>query len=142
MAAWLHGRANAAVLDKTSQGAACARLLDIVRTTHGIVLADEYSGLAPLAGKRVYFSPFEFMMLARENAWDERPFLASIASHRYAAILWYDPPSWAPIDGHSTPAPRSAIRASYRLRERVGNTLVMTPRDKARPPRHCRHHPR
>jgi hypothetical protein len=85
-------------------------------------------GLAPLAGKRLYFQPFEFKMLAEAGLWDSKPFLIDIMDHKFAAVLWYDPEGWDSIEARWTDGEQEAIRASYHLETTIASTQILKPR--------------
>ena len=80
--------------DRVTHLADITAIYQIVKNSPGIVLADEYMGLIPLAGKPLYFQPFEFKQMADNNIWDQSPFLEEILNHKFDAILWYIPPTW------------------------------------------------
>lgn len=119
---------NGRVTEKTDNAAEIARLYDVVRQTDGIVLADEYMGLLPLAGKRIYYQPFEFKMLSDGGLWDQEPFLNQIVKHQFAAILLYDPPNWSSFEARWTKFERPTIESSYQMNDRIANTQVLLPK--------------
>jgi hypothetical protein len=63
----------------------------IVEGSDGPVLVDEYSGLLPLDGRRLYLQPFEMTQLQRDGRWDQGPLLASIERREFPAILIWKP---------------------------------------------------
>lgn len=128
MVQWNQERYNSNITGKTDQEPEIAQLAQMVRETDGIVLTDEYMGLAPLAGKRLYFQPFEFKMLAEAGLWDSKPFLIDIMDHKFAAVLWYDPEGWDSIEARWTNGEQEAIRASYRLETTIASTQILKPR--------------
>ena len=113
----------------TSQRNGVARLEEIVDGSQKPVLADEYAGLLPVDGRRIYIQPFEFSQLAREGKWDQRPFVASIRDKSFDAILIFEP-TGAPglVEERWTPQMLEAIEQSYRPTETVANTTVYKPR--------------
>jgi hypothetical protein len=105
------------------------RVLQLLKDAPGPVLADEYMGLVPLAGKRLYFQPFEFKQLAQAKVWDEQGFLDDIANHKFAVILWYQPAGWpGSIEARWTPAQRQVIPLYYQIDEKIGDIYVYRPK--------------
>jgi len=101
----------------------------IVKETPGIVLADEYMGLVALAGKPLYFQPFEYKQMADGKIWDEMNFLSDITHHKFDVILWYEPASWKEsIQARWTGAQRSVIIMSYTLDKKIGDVSVYRPK--------------
>ncbi len=128
MLPWTQADFNGNVTGKTDNRDSIAQLYKIVRDTDGIVLTDEYMGLVPLAGKRLYFQPFEFKMLAEAGLWDQNPFLEQIVSHKFSTILWFDPPNWDSIKARWTYSEQSAINSSYILDDIIATTQILHPR--------------
>jgi hypothetical protein len=128
MLAWTQEDFNNHITGKTENETQIARLYQVVRDTDGIILADEYMGLLPLAGKRIYYQPFEFKMLAEGGLWDEEQFMIEIIDHKFSAVLWYEPPTWDSISARWTRKQRSAINAAYKLDNSIATTSIMVPR--------------
>lgn len=127
-ASWVQEDHVHRVMDRIEQEEEVAALFNIVRQADGIVLADEFMGLLPIAGKRLYFQPFEFKMLSEGGMWDEQDFLTSISNHKFALILWYSPSSWPAIASRWTPSQRAMIQGYYNWDEVIIDTGVMKPR--------------
>ncbi|HEY3291411.1 MAG TPA: hypothetical protein VGK87_14875, partial [Anaerolineae bacterium] len=104
------------------------RMVQMIKDSPGIVLADEYMGLVPLAGKRLYIQPFEFKAMSDAKVWDQTPFLQDIANHKFDMILWYSSHEWKSIEGRWTKAQRSAIDQFYIEDQLIGEVHVMVPR--------------
>ena len=112
-----------------SQRDGLARLEEIVVASEGPVLADEYAGLLPLEGRRIYIQPFEFTQLAREGKWDQQPFVESIRRGEFDAILIFEPPTAPYLDEERwTPRMLEEIDSSYERTETVARTTVHRPR--------------
>lgn len=106
-----------------------ARVAQIVKDAPGIVLADEYMGLLPLAGKQLYFQPFEFKQMADGKIWDEMPFLDEIYKHKFDVILWYEPASWKDaIKARWTGSQAAVVVLSYDLVQKIGDVNVYRPK--------------
>jgi hypothetical protein len=101
-----------------------ARLAQVVADADGPVLLDEYMGLAPLAGRRLEYQPFEFKQLAEAGLWDERPFAEQIANNAFAMIVLYDPPSWDSRRERWTGRQLLYITTEYEPGERLGDAVV------------------
>jgi hypothetical protein len=106
---------------------AVAQVKDIIQNTPGLVLADEYMGLIPLAGKQLYFQPFEFKQMSDAKVWDQTPFLAEIAAHKFDRIVWYQPSGWPAIKARYTPEQIEAIESNYTIERQFGDIQVMVP---------------
>ncbi|MBE0699681.1 MAG: hypothetical protein IH586_22375, partial [Anaerolineaceae bacterium] len=128
MVVWEQGDYFGQVMDRVHSEEEVAALFNTVRETDGIVLADEFMGLVPLAGKRLYFQPFEYKMLAQAGVWDESSFLKSIAEHKFALILWYSPASWPAIEARWTPRQRELIQENYGWSGIHFDTQILTPK--------------
>jgi hypothetical protein len=115
--------------DRVTHLSDVARLAKIIQDSPGIVLADEYMGLIPLAGKPLYFQPFEFKQMADAKIWDEMPFLDEIFAHKFDAILWYEPQSWKDaIKSRWTSAQAAVVLVSYDKVEKIGDVSVYRPK--------------
>jgi hypothetical protein len=94
---------------------AIERIRTIVNRTDGLVLLDNNHGLLPLAGRSIYFQPFEMGQLAQSGHWDQSTFVRTIEEKQYVAIVIADRLEslrW-------TPEMRAAIARSYMLGDRV-----------------------
>lgn len=115
------------IQDREAHLAGVAQTLQILKDAPGPVLADEYMGLVPLAGKRLYFQPFEFKQLAQAKVWNEQAFLGEIAAHKFDVILWYK--GWSgSTEARWTPAQRQVVEMYYQLDRTVGDILVFRPK--------------
>lgn len=101
-------------MQKVHLASEIAQLAQIVRDAPGPVLADEYMGLLPAAGRTLYLQPFEFAQLQRAGRWDASALVASIQRREFSAILLYEPPFGDPmIVTRWPPQIRNAIWANY-----------------------------
>lgn len=110
---WAQYDFNNRLLSRVEKRAEVDELFRAVQQTDGIILADEYMGLLPLAGKRIYFQPFEYKMLKDGRIWDDSGFMAELREKRFALILWYQPPTWDAIGSRWTPGAANTIRRNY-----------------------------
>jgi 4-amino-4-deoxy-L-arabinose transferase-like glycosyltransferase len=102
------------VTSKVHMAPDVAQLAQIVRDAPGPVLADEYMGLIPVAGRKLTFQPFEFSQLQQAGLWNADAMIASIKRQEFSAILLYEPPFGQPmIVTRWTPKIRTAIWANY-----------------------------
>jgi hypothetical protein len=101
----------------------------LVREAQGPVLADEFMGLIPLAGKALAFQPFEFKQLVAGGVWDETPLIDALYDQGYALILLYDPPSWDSRRARWTQAQLDAIERNYIQAGVLAHTRVYVPLD-------------
>ncbi len=77
--------------EKIANKAEIAQLADMVRQADGPILIDEYNGLLPLAGKGIYYAPFEFKQLLQAGLWDPTPLMQDLSQHKFASLLIYFP---------------------------------------------------
>jgi hypothetical protein len=127
MVAWSREEYAPRVADRVAQREEIARLLELVRAADGPVLADEFMGLVPLAGKQLQLQPFEMKQLAEAGVWDERPFALQLDEQVFPLILIYDPPSWNSFGERWTGRQRLYISTEYRPGERFADTVVYRP---------------
>lgn len=107
-----------------------AKLEKIVDDSKGPVLADEYMGLLPLEGRRIYLQPFEMTQLAREGKWDQRPLLQKIDEGRFSAILIFEPPgARALVEDRWTDEMLERIEANYEPTDTFALTKVYLPKE-------------
>lgn len=100
-------------------------LNEIVREAEGIVLADEYMGLLPLNGRRIYFQPFEMTQLARDGMWDQRSFLRALDEREFAVILIWQPSEVYDVqDDRWTPEMLERIYERYEPAEEIADTVI------------------
>ncbi len=100
----------------------------MVEDAQGPVLADEYMGHLPLAGKPIVYQPFEFKILAQGGLWNQQPFLDAIDGKQYSLILLYEPRDWDSPHARWTPEMLDAIQNSYKRLYRMGETSVYEPK--------------
>jgi hypothetical protein len=128
MVEWVQDEYVGRVLDRVGQESEVARLFAVVQQTEGEVLADEYMGLVPLAGKRLQFQPFEFKMLAEGGVWNQQVFLNELAAKKYDLILIYMPPTWNSLEARWTTAMRDLLVLKYRSEQNISDTRIMRPK--------------
>jgi hypothetical protein len=125
---WMRLDFDGRLTEKFVQRRQLGQVFEIVQQTEGIVLADEYMGLIPLAGKRLYFQPFEFKQMADGRVWDESQFLDSIRDGEFDLILMYQPYSWPAVASRWTVAMRNTVRRFYSEDDNIAFNLVYRPR--------------
>ena len=103
------------------------QLAEYVQKAEGPILADEYMGLIPLAGRRLYFQPLEFKQLHAANLWDEASLVDSIQREEFSIILLYEPRDRSAISIRWTEEVRNTIYAYYSLEETLARTFVYRP---------------
>jgi hypothetical protein len=128
LASWTQDDFIGRIMFRVEQEAEVAQMAQVVRETDGIVLADEFMGLVPLAGKRLYYQPFEFKMLAEGGVWDQQPFLNEIQDHKFELLLIYNP-SWPSFQARWTPLMQSTILFSYTRQDTLAETSISRPRE-------------
>lgn len=103
------------------------KMLQIAQEADGPVLADEYMGLIPLAGKSIYFQPFEVKQLYLAGIWDEQAFLQDIENQVFSAMLIYDPPYWNSRKERWTERAVMYMERYYYASERLADTIIYRP---------------
>ena len=116
-----------ALTNKAADTREVEELAEYVQEAGGPILADEYMGLIPLAGRRLYFQPFEFKQLQEANLWSEAPLIASIQHQEFSLILLYEPRDWNAISTRWTAEVRNTIYAHYSLEDTLAQTFVYRP---------------
>jgi len=117
-----------AIMNKTASTRDVQQLAKYVQEAEGPILADEYMGLMPLNGHRLYFQPFEYKQLQAANLWSEAQLIDSIERGEFSVILLYEPPDWNAIGTRWTEEVRKAIYAHYRLEDTLARTFVYRPK--------------
>ena len=102
-------------------------LAQYVQAAGGPILADEYMGLIPLHGRRLYFQPIEYKQLLAADLWSEASLIASIEREEFSAILLYEPRDRSAISIRWTQDVRNTIYAYYRLEDTLARTFVYQP---------------
>lgn len=93
------------------------------------MLADEYLGLLPLAGKPVLYQPFEMRHLVRAGLWRQQRAVAELANRRAALILLYRLPDGGPLYRvRWTPQMLWKIEHRYERVDEIAGNLVCRPR--------------
>jgi hypothetical protein len=101
----------------------------MVADTDGPVLTDDYMGLLPERGKRIYFQPFEMTQLARDGDWNQRPFVQNIANEKFPLIMIWSPPFAREIkQDRWTPRMLEEIRDHYERQGRIADMVIYRPK--------------
>lgn len=107
-----------------------AQLSRIVASTDGPVLTDDYMGLLPLQGKRIYFQPFEMTQLSRDGDWNQRPFVEDISKEKFPVIMIWSPPFAKEIKKDRwTPRMLEEIHDHYERTDRIADMIIYRPRE-------------
>jgi hypothetical protein len=116
-----------------TQKLAEAREMELLATVVGQaarpVLADEFMGLLPLHGRRIYFQPLEFLQLEAAGHWEPSPLIAAIERQEFDVVLLYEPPLGPGLAERWAPEIRQAIYAHYETHQTLAFTLVYVPRE-------------
>jgi hypothetical protein len=103
------------------------QLVEYVQQAEGPILADEYMGLIPLAGGRLYYQPLEYKQLQAANLWSESPLVDAIEREEFPLILLYEPRDRSAISIRWTEEVRKAIYANYTLEDTLARNFVYRP---------------
>jgi hypothetical protein len=117
-----------ALMNKVTDTREVQQLAQYVQEAQGPILADEYMGLLPLHGRRVYFQPVEYRQLQAANLWSEALLVASIERKEFSAILLYEPRDRSAISIRWTQKVRNTIYAHYTLEDTLARTFVYRPK--------------
>ncbi len=128
MTAWAHEDFYTRNMNKLRYNSDLKVMEMMVKDADGPVLADEYMGHLPLAGKPVVYQPFEFKMLAEAGLWNQQPFLDAIQNKEYSLILLYEPRNWDSPHERWTPEMLDAVENSYKRLYRMGETTIYEPK--------------
>ena len=111
------------------QRAEVAQLSRMVASADGPVLTDDYMGLLPERGKRIYFQPFEMTQLARDDDWNQRPFVEDIAREKFPLIMIWSPPFAREIKRDRwTPQMLKEIDAHYQRTDCIADMVIYRPK--------------
>jgi hypothetical protein len=102
------------------------QLMAYVRQADGPVLADEYMGLLPLAGRPIYIQPFEATQLANSGLWDQSPFLEAIERQEFSLVLIFRVGGSGFERARWTPEMLEAIDTHYKKVNEVGEVMTVT----------------
>ena len=116
-----------ALMNKVSDTRDAERLAEYIQETQEPILADEYMGLIPLAGRRLYFQPLEYKQLQAANLWSEGPLVDSIQREEFPVILLYEPRDRSAISIRWTEEVRHAIYDNYSLVDTLARNFVYRP---------------
>jgi hypothetical protein len=128
---WSREEHLARIDEKVGNRREIALLSDLVRQSQAPVLADEFMGLLPLNGRRVYFQPFEYKQLEEAGQWNNTELVEQIQRREFPAILLYEPIGQpATIVTRWTPEIRNAIYDNYEREALLAGALVYLPKPK------------
>lgn len=116
-----------ALMNKVADTREVEQLAEYIREEEGPILADEYMGLLPLNGRRLYFQPLEYNQLQAANLWSEAPLVGSIEREEFSVILLYEPRDRSAISIRWTEQVRKAIYAHYKLQDTLARNFVYRP---------------
>jgi hypothetical protein len=116
-----------ALMEKVADTRELEQLAQYVQEAEGPILADEYMGLIPLQGRRLYFQPIEYKQLLAARLWSEDSLVASIEGKEFSVILLYEPRFRSAISIRWTQEVRNAIYAHYSLEDTLARTFVYRP---------------
>jgi hypothetical protein len=107
-----------------------AQLSHMVANANGPALTDDYMGLLPQRGRRIYFQPFEMTQLTLDGDWDQRPILKDIDQEKFPLIMIWSPPFAREIKRDRwTPRMLEEIHDNYEKTDRVADMVIYRPRE-------------
>ena len=115
------------LMDKVVDTREVEQLAQYVREAEGPILADEYMGLIPLAGRQLYFQPIEYKQLQAANLWSDAALVDSIQREEFSVILLYEPRGRSAISVRWTQEVRNTIYAHYNLEDTLARTFIYRP---------------
>jgi hypothetical protein len=119
-----------ALMNKVTDAREVEQLAEYVQEAQGSILADEYMGLIPLQGRRLYFQPLEYKQLQAAQLWNEDLLVDSIQREEFSLILLYEPRDRSAISIRWTQKVRNAIYTYYSLEDTLARTFVYRPKSK------------
>ena len=117
-----------AFMNKVADTREVEGLAQYIREAGGPIMVDEYMGLIPLNGRRLYFQPVEYKQLQAADLWSEEPLVAAIEREEFPVILLYEPPDRSAISVRWTPEVRNTIYAHYTLEDTLARNFVYLPK--------------
>ncbi len=114
--------------EKIDNRAEIAKLSDMVWQADTPVLLDEYIGLLPLNGKRIYYQPFEFNQFAQERLWDPGPLVQDLSQHKFATLIIYFPKDFDPSQSPWPWNVHESFYANYDVTDTLAYNLVFHPK--------------
>jgi hypothetical protein len=115
------------LMNKVADTREVKQLAQYIQEAGGPILADEYMGLIPLHGRRLYFQPIEYKQLQAANLWSEDSLVASIERKEFSVILLYEPRFRSAISIRWTQEVRNTIYAHYTLEDTLARNFVYLP---------------
>ena len=85
-------------------------------------------GLLPLAGKRLYYEPFEFSQLSQAGLWDPAPLFQDVTKQKFSIILIYFPTDFQITQTRWSDRFIRTISEAYTNTQTLASTLVFTPK--------------
>lgn len=116
------------LMNKVTDAREVEQLAEYVQESEGPVLADEYMGLIPLTGRRLYFQPLEYKHLQAAGLWNESPLVDSIERGEFPVVLLYEPRDRSAISIRWTEGIRNAIYSHYELVDTLTRNFVYRPK--------------
>lgn len=114
--------------DKIANQPEIDELAKLVQNSDGIVLLDEYNGLLPLAGKRLYYQPVEYVAFIYVGLADRTSLQDDLSNHRIQRLMIYFPKDAAVFLSRWPPDIYSFITANYRVTDTIASTLIFNPK--------------
>jgi hypothetical protein len=106
-----------------------SQLSAMVREADGPVLTDDYMGLMPINGRRIYLQPFEMTQLSRDGAWDQGPLVRAIGREEFPVIMIWKPPFAREIQRDRwTPEMLKEIRTHYERTNKLADMVIYRPK--------------
>ena len=112
--------------EKLSYRSEISRLSEMIRQTDSPILIDEYMGLIPLAGKNLYFQPFEFGQLEFSGLWNPAPLISDLKHHKFPVLMIYFR-DYRITKSRWTTDIYAACWENYTLTQTLADTLVLSP---------------
>lgn len=129
LASWAQTSFIPLVTAKVADQRELVQVDQMVRSADGLVLADEYAGMLPLAGKPVLFQPVEFKLLHEMVGWDDQPIIDQINQKAYRYIMVYIPTDNGQyLTERWSPDIREALYASYHSVDTLGSVYIYAPK--------------
>ena len=114
--------------DKIANQSEISKLASLIQNTDGPVLVDEYNGLIPLAGRRLYYQPVEYVTFIYIGLAEISPLEKDISHHRIRLVMVYFPRDASVFLSRWPPNIYSFITANYTVTDTLASTLIFSPK--------------
>jgi hypothetical protein len=103
------------------------RVSEIIVNMPGPILS-ENSGLLLVNNKEILFQPFIFTQLAKQNLWNQKPFIKDIEEKKFSLVILTFNTDYENYGEMFSDEVVNAIRYGYHLHQKIGNYYIYRPK--------------